>query len=346
MPARFRIPNPSIATGLLCLALASLVVPAGADETGAVDRALERLANLDRDPMLLPAPPAPPEEIDVRAHLAIARSIQTVEAQLDTSLAVLTGEVLPLLSLARNYRHLGLRGRALTWYDRAALADKNDVFTDEILAERFEIGLELGDSLLVTEGARAMLDRSDAILWTNRLGDALGFLALSASTDDAAKLARRIETLRGEVDADCAIELARLHQRRDEDRQARDLYRELVRRESRISPRQMSLALMGLADAELARGDTSKAAALLQKYREHDLGRLSAWATYQLAGLAAAAARYDEAEHLFRSLCERETATPWQENACTRWAQMRELHDIDDELRPYGRSLRPAEGKR
>jgi len=334
----------------LLLVVIGFVVPAGADEMGAVERALDRLENLDDDPLRRPAPPTAPteiDEIDVRAHLAIARSIQTVESELDASLAVLTGDVLPLLSLARNYRHLGLRRRALEWYDRAETADKEKVFVDEILVERYDIALELGDSTLIVEGARTMLERRDAIVWTARVTDALRHLAgLPGADDDAASLARRVESLSGNVDADCSIELARLHQRRNEDQIARDQYRALVRRESRLNPRQMTLALMGLADSELALGNTRKAIALYSAYREHDAGRLSAWATYQLAGLAATAARYDEAEHLFRSLCEREASTPWRENACARWAQMRDLQDIEAELRPYGRSLRPAEGKR
>lgn len=341
-----KIANPLLIAGAVVLAASWLVGPAVADEQGAVERALDRLEDLDADPMLAPAPPAAPEEVDVRAKLAIARSIRIVEAELDTSLAVLTGDVLPLLSLARNHHHLGLRIRALQWYERVEIADKDHEYDEEILDERFTIALELGDEAMVADLAEAMLARDDAVAWTPRVARALAFLATVPGDRDAEDIARVVMDLDGTVDADCLIEVARLHQRRDEDRDARDVYRGLVRRESRLTPRQMALALMGLADTELAVGATARAVSLYTAYRDHDLGRLSAWATYQLAGLAAADARYDEAEHLFRSLCERETSTPWQDNACARWAQMRQLTEIDEALRPFGRSLRPTEGKR
>ena len=346
---RSRRTHSTITTGVAFVAAMAIVHVASvmADVDGAVGRALDRLENLDGDPLELPAPRPAPDSIDLRAKLTIARSIQIVEAELDTSLAVLTGEVLPLLSLARNYRHLGLRNRALVWYDRAETADTKRAFVDELLAERFEIALELGDSVQVAAATGAMLARDDAAAWSPALARALSFLASRPGTsDDAARWGRRIEALRGPLDAECVLELARLHQRRDDDAAAREHYRELVSRESRLAPRPLALALLGLADTELALGNTRRASTLLTAYRDHDVGRLGAWATYQLAGLAASAARYEEAEHLFRSLCEREASTPWRENACTRWAQMRELNDIEAALRPYGRSLRPAEGTR
>jgi tetratricopeptide (TPR) repeat protein len=237
MPAGFQNIGTTIRISTLLLALVALVGPTHADESGAVERALDRLANLDRDPLRLPAAPTPPSELEKRERLAIARSVQIVEAELDTSLAVLTGDVLPLLSLARNHRHLGLRRRALQWYERASLADKKKDFVDEILEERFDVALELGDSTLIVTTARTMVERDDAIRWTPRLTDALAHLAGRRQGDHAAAdLARRIEALSGTIDADCLIELARLHQRRDEDHAARDQYRELVRRESRITP--------------------------------------------------------------------------------------------------------------
>mgnify|MGYP006279625849 CR=1 FL=1 len=347
MQRRWNLQRDLLVAAGLTLAVAMLVTPVRADEPGAVARMLDRLEDLGVDPMVLPKPPAAPEELDVRERLAIARSIRIVEAELDTSLAVLTGQVLPLLSLARNHHHLGLRGRALQWYDRAEIADKEIEFSEEILGERFTVALELGDSSRVAELAGQMLDRRDASAWTARLTEALAFYAtLPGADDDAARLARRIEALDGPIDADCLVELARLRQRRDEDRTAREHYRTLLRRESLLTPRQAALTLMGLADTELAMGHVQPATALLRQYREHDTGYLSAWATYQLAGLAASDARYEEAEHLFRSLCEREADTPWRDHACTRWAQMKELDEIDAALRPFGRSLRPAEGKR
>lgn len=339
----------TVTAAVLLAAVCALGV--GATTVGAegeiVERALVRLENLDRDPLELPPAPPAPESVEVRERLTIARSIRIVETAMDTSLAVLTGDVLPILSLARNHRHLGLRQRALQWYDRAEIADKKNEFTSEILGERTEVALELGDSTLVTRLAGQMLDRSDRLEWTPQLADVLAFYASLPNADDAAlRVARRIESIDGSVDADCLIEIARLHQRRDDDTAALATYRTLLRRESRLDPRQMALTLQGLADAHLALGHVRTASTLLHAYREHDTGHLSAWATYQLAGLAATAGRLEEAAHLFRSICERERPTPWREDACTRLAQIEELEEIDAALAPYGRSIRRGEEKR
>ena len=339
----------TVTAAMLVAVLCALGVGAttARDENDIVERALVRLENLDRDPLELPPAPPAPESVEVRERLTIARSIRIVETAMDTSLAVLTGDVLPILSLARNHRHLGLRQRALQWYDRAEIADKKNEYTTEILSERTEVALELGDSTLVTQLAGRMLDREDRLEWTSQLAEVLAFYASLPSADDAAmRVARRIESIDGSVDAQCLIEIARLHQRRDDDTAALATYRALLRRESRLEPRQMALTLQGLADAHLALGNVRTASALLNAYREHDTGHLSAWATYQLAGLAATAGRFDEAAHFFRSICERERPTPWRDDACTRLAQIGELKEIDAALAPYGRSIRRGEEKR
>ena len=190
--------NPvSIVPVLLATVIA--VGATAADETALVERALVRLENLDSDPLRIPPAPVAPEEIEVREHLAIARSVRIVQSELDTSLAVLTGKVLPLLSLARNHHHLGLRLRALEWYGRAETADKNKEFADVILSERMEVALELGDSSLVSDFADQMLDRSDDPSWTPHLARVLAFLAtLPDAVDPALDMARRIEAIDGD----------------------------------------------------------------------------------------------------------------------------------------------------
>ncbi len=337
------------AVTILPILLATLMAvgATASDESALVERALVRLEDLDSDPLRLPPAPAAPEEIEVRQRLAIARSILTMQSELDTSLAVLTGKVLPLLSLARNHHHLGLRLRALEWYRRAEIADKKNEYADDILSERLEVALELGDSSLVADLAGEMLDRSDDSAWSPHLARVLAFLAtLPDATEPALEIARRTERLDGSLDPACVIELARLYQRHDDDRAALAHYRSLLRRQRDLSPRQLALTLWGLGDTYLASGQTHRALPLLKTCREHDVGRLSAWATYQMAGLAATAGRFDEAEHLFRSICEREADTPWRDDACTRLAQVRELQEIDAALRPFGRTLPGTEETR
>lgn len=333
----------AVVVALALVAATSLAAPEGEQ----VLSALWRLEKCASDPL----DSNPPEETtnadpDARRHLAIARSILTVEAQIDSARAVLEHRVLPLLSLARNNVHLGLRRRALDWYEKASLADNRGEFSDTILEESIACAIALNDSTLLVGHADSILDRDDAREWGQTLADILGALEDRELGSLGVQLVDRISALGPKVGAPCRLELARYHQRQNQDLRAAQLYDELLGRQSELDDRQLALVLVGLADSRLASGNEDGARSLYTAYREHDAGRLSAWSSYQLGGLEATAGNFDQAIALFRSLCEREGSTPWKDSACDRLAQMRQLAEIEGELAPFGRSLSTRRGTR
>jgi len=328
---------------LLCalMGMTALASARGAQTDLPIERALRRLgaSAVQSTGPWSNEPLGNPEAIEHRTYLAIARSIVTVESELDTVLAVLNGDVLPLISLARNYRHLGARTRALEWYQRASIADRRGAYREEILAEIVDTATEIGDSthlttlgLEIARGPRA-LERSALI------GKLLAALANREVGSPVLEIVDGLEGLAGEADPNCVLEMAEIRTRNGQHDRAVLLHAALIRRYEDIPLPTLSAALRGLADGLLVMGDEHYAAELYERYRQHDLGTLSAWSTFQLGNIAAADARFQSAIGHFRSLCERESDTPWREEACQRLAHMRRLHEIDQSLGSYERSL-------
>lgn len=315
----------------------------------AVRAALVRIEQEPVDPLLLPALATTDEEPEVvdRRRLAIARSVLTMHAQIDTTIAVLEGDVLTMLSLARNTRHLGMRARALRLYELTVLADRDHRYTREILEERVKCAIELGDSTAVVDLAFEVVDRPDAAGYGDALAASLEFLTATPSIGAAVRrLADRMQALASLDHVTAQIRIAQLRQRLDEHSVANTIYRGLLLRQRDLDAHQVAICLMGLADSTYAMGDAARARELYRSYREHNAGRLSAWSTYQLGNMAASAGDFDQAVSLLRSICEREETTPWRDSACTRLAQVRQLVEIEAALRPFGRDLSPARKSR
>ena len=308
----------------------------------AVRDALVRLEQQTTDPLLLPAPRMAPVEESIvdRRRLAIARSVLTMHAQIDTTIAVLEGDVLTMLSISRNTRHLGLRRRALRMYELTVLADRQHRYTREILEERAQCALELGDSTEIAELALEIVGRKDAGTYGATLAASLEFLAADAAIGVGVRqLVDRLQSTAQLVDPACWILIAQVRQRLGEHETAQRIYRDLLLRQRGLDAHQLAIALMGLADSAHSMGDVARAMDLYRSYRARSAGRLSAWSTYQLGNMAASRGEFGDAVSFLRSICEREEPTPWRESACARLAQVRQLQAIEAELRPYGRDL-------
>ncbi len=344
--------RPPARTALWCVMASAAVLAAGPATPSVSDDALKtalwRLERLPSDPLSPSPPPAAPvaDEVRDRRYLAIARSVRTVQTGLDSVRAVLTGEVLPLLSVARNLDHLGLHRRALDWYEKAELADKDHGFSDMIRREINDVALEIGDSTLLVAQAEEFLALEDAARWSMQLGRILARLEDRPLGSYLEQLVDRIDALGPGQAASTLFILARYRQRQGRHADAEALYQRLLNRQKELDDRQLALTLRGLADAALAGGRERRARALYRRYREHDTGFLSAWSTYQLAGLAASEGDYEDAIDLFRSICEREGRLPFRETACQRLAQVKEIEDIEDQLEAFGRDLQGGEGSR
>lgn len=333
---------------LFAIVLAAGTVVGSATSAGsaaiddAVDAALARLELAMHDPLLLPAPPAAvtEEEIVDRRRLAIARSVLTMRDQVDTTLTVLEGDVLTMLSLARNTRHLGERRRALRLYDLTVLADRDHRYTRDILEERVRCAIELGDSAKIAELALEIVERDDAGSYGSTLAASLEFLAADPALGTAVlRLVDRAQAAEGLVDVNCWIRIAQVRQRLGQHDAAHRIYGALLLRPVDLDDHQIAVSLLGYADSAYAKGDRARATELYELYRNRNAGRLSAWATYQIGNIAASTGDFDQAVALLRSICEREESTPWRDSACTRLAQVRQLQEIEAQLRPFGRDL-------
>lgn len=308
----------------------------------AVRDALVRLEQQTMDPLLLDdlRPSAPEAELVDRRRTAIARSVLTMQAQVDTTLAVLEGDVLTMLSLARNHRHLGLRKRAMRLYDLTVLADRKHEYTREILQERLACAIELGDSVAVLTQTSEIVDRKDAATYGAALSSGIEFLVATPRIGHPVRrLLDSVQSIPGLDHPSCLIRVAQARQVLGEHQNAHGLYRNLLLRLRDLDAHQTAIALMGLADTAFAMGDTARATSLYRSYRARNAGRLSAWSTYQLGNMAASRGDLERAVSLLRSICERADHTPWKESACVRLAQVRQLQGIEAELRPFGRTL-------
>ena len=152
-------------------------------------------------------------------------------------------------------------------------------------------------------------------------------------------VANRLEESEKAISASCLVELARIRWENKEFPQALHLYKKALVKQDELNLRHLAITIKGIADAELQIGNIKRASQLYKMYRENDTGILSAWGTYQLAALASSDGSYKQAITLFRSICERETFTPWKDEACTRLNQARQLQDIEIELKKFGHSL-------
>lgn len=308
----------------------------------AVRAALVRIEQASVDPLLLGVQSSSVDATEVvdRRRMAIARSVLTMHAQVDTTIAVLDGDVLTMLSLARNTRHLGMRARALRLYELTVLADRDHRYTRDILEERVQCAIELGDSAAVAELALEVVSRDDAATYGEALAASLTYLSARASVGPAVRLlADRAQALTSLEHVTAWIRLAQVRQRLDEHAVANRIFADLLLRQGDLDEHQLAICLMGLADSSQAMGNATRARALYRSYRDRNAGRLSAWSTYQLGNMAASAGEFESAVSLLRSICEREEPTPWRDSACTRLAQVRQLVEIEAALRPFGRDL-------
>jgi tetratricopeptide (TPR) repeat protein len=340
--------NPSLRTLTTLVLLTAAAVAAVAQETsgpaleGTVRAALARLEQQTVDPLLLDdlRPTEPEAELVDRRRTAIARSVLTMQAQVDTTLAVLEGDVLTMLSLARNHRHLGLRKRAMRLYELTVLADRKHEYTREILQERLACAIELGDSVAVLTQTTEIVERKDAATYGAALASGVEYLVATPRIGlPVRRLLDSVQSVSGLDHPSCLIRLAQARQVLGEHERAHGLYRNLLLRMRDLDAHQTAIALMGLADTAFAMGDTARATSLYRSYRARNAGRLSAWSTYQLGNMAASSGDLERAVSLLRSICEREDHTPWKESACVRLAQVRQLQGIEAELRPFGRTL-------
>lgn len=314
-----------------------------ADERTRVSRILDRLETAGADPLRLQAPrvevPESVSELETRRSLVIARAIRTLESSKDTTLAVLDGDVLTPLSLARNYRHLGLPGRALRWYRGALTADQQNEYSETIRREMAGCVATWGDSARVMEVADRLLRRSSPERHSDALADLLDALEGLERGPEILSLVERMDALRPDSSPRLQLAVARfwLSEERLETAHAR--FATLLHHRERLPLDVAARTLQGLADSAAQRGDLSRAVSLYTLYQTRDTGRLSAWSTYRLGQLAVNDGRLRAAENHFRSICEREDDTPWREDACTQLAQTRQLIEIDEALQPYGLRL-------
>ncbi len=313
-----------------------------------VDALLGRLDAAAVDPLELTVevPPVPEsvEDLDTRQSLAIARAIRTLETSVDTTLAILEGDVLTPLSLARNYRHLGMRRRALRWYDGAVTADKDQEYSVTLRREISECTAELGDSALVVEAILQNLRLGPASRVDDHTALLLKELADRPASTELVELVERIEARRGPRSPRLSLAIAQFWQRRTESGRAHAIYREMLRLGEEMDLEVTARVLKGLADTAIDVGDLATGSELYRRFQSHDTGRLSAWSTYRLGQLAVVEGRFADAEKNFRSICERESSTPWQDDACTQLGQTRQLIEIEDALRPFGLSLNMKRG--
>ncbi len=307
----------------------------GAGEQHLVDKALDRLDQAGGDPMAVTMPASEPSEVDGRPRLAMARSIVTFHAELDTHLAILDGDVLPLLSLARNNRHLGLRERALDWYRRAELADRDGTFMGQIREEMADTAIEIGDSSIVLNHARLLLARDDAVMYADRIGNMLGVLLQYPLGPGQLELARSLDRFGARLPVGCALTVARTYELDGNLPAWHAHLRGLLARGDELSLHQLAVVLQGIADSFYRVGHTAWSRSLYERFREHNVGTLSAWATYQLGVLASLDGAHDVAQKHFRSLCEREQDLPWREEACWRQTQSEAMARIYTQLREH-----------
>jgi tetratricopeptide (TPR) repeat protein len=308
-----------------------------------IDRLLTRLESAAVDPLTLQsAVPAVPESVDeltTRRSMVLARAIQTLESSVDTTLAVLQGDVLTPLSLARNYRHLGMRRRALRWYEAALTADKHHEYTTTLRSEFSKCAVELGDSSTVVQAVRANLALADPDEVADATAQLLEFLLMGPAGREIHDLFDTVESASPSEPPRLRLALARFFELEGAPDRARRHYRELVRQADHLDLEMVARALKGLADTTVEAGDLSRGRSLYRSYQRRDAGRLSAWSTYRLGQLAVLDGDFVAATREFRSICEREDSTPWQDDACLQLEHARQLQEIDDALDPYGVNL-------
>jgi tetratricopeptide (TPR) repeat protein len=340
MPRRVTIVFIWITLGLSVAGRASALQPA---DTQRIETTLQRLGAAAIDPLTLlrevPTVPEKVDEIGTRHAMAIARAIHTLETSVDTTLAILEGDVLTPLSLARNYRHLGMRRRALRWYDGATTADKKREYTLTLRREISRCTVEIGDSSLVVDAIRENLRLPRPNLAADETAALLEQLFDRPAGPEVITLFESVEKVRGPKSPRLQLTIARFWQDRGSASRAHELYRRLLLVGEAMDLSVAARALRGLADSAIGSGDIPTGVGLYRQYQNYDTGRLSAWSTYRLGQLAVNAGRLDEAAKNFRSICEREGNTPWRDDACTQLSHTRQLLEIEDALRPYGLSI-------
>jgi len=304
-----------------------------------VEQWLEAIEDHGVDPLAVTGPPPGPREVEGRPRLALARSIRTFEAELDSTGAITRGDVLPLLVLARHYAQLGLPRPSLRWYNHAYLADGRSQHLETILVESTGVALASAESTLVLDQTWRLARRADAPRYSDQLAR---LVAASERVGGAGAVTPVVEHLADrfpELGVELATELAWQRQKAGQLAEAHRMWRALLEREE--SPPALAAAriLRGLADTAALNGNHELAYALYRRTQIHDTGLLSAWSTYQLAGIAAARGQYDPAIRGFRSLCEREQDTPWKAESCWRLQHALSLEAIDDALAAYRRAL-------
>lgn len=316
--------KPTLIPTLLLLATVTTVASAGVPAP--VERAVERLAALGGDP-LAPVEWTTPEleSTGDRPRLAIARSVRAGDAGLDSTALVQRGDVLPLLGQARSLRHLGLPARALRWYGMAATADRDSTHLEDIVRERALCVVALADSASVVAEARALASGPQRVAVDAALAPVLALFHTVADSSTRARFAFDAAGDPSPMGPELALYLGRSLALAGAAPRGLALVEGLLDAPDRLTPRQLAQALRGVADLHAHAGQHREATRLYRHYREADLGTLSAWASFQLAGYAARAGRDREAHDLYRSLCQRSARTPWQDEACRRQQQAARL---------------------
>lgn len=324
---------------LILVATPASAGPLGDALEARVDRWLEAIEDHGVDPLAVTGPAPGPRAVEGRPRLALARSVRTFEAELDSALAIAQGDALPLLVLARHYKQLGMPRQSLRWYDHAYLADGRSQHLAAILEESAEVALASADSALVLEQTWRLARRGDAPGYAVALARLVAAADRVGGSGAVGPVVDHLVDRFDEFGVELGVELAWQRQKAGQTAEAHALWRNLLEREELPAPRPAARILRGLADTAALSGDPELAYALYRRIQIRDTGLLSAWSTYQLAGFAAARGDYDPAIRGFRSLCEREQDTPWKAESCWRLQHALSLEAIDDALAAYRRAL-------
>ncbi len=308
-------------------------------EFGLVETELASIVKQSSDPLGLPSLDAEAEAPVGRPRLIIARSILSLVAGVDTMRMIPGQDVLTSLSTARNLGNLARREWALSWYERTDELDRDDRYAHDILKERMGLIRDLGDSSRVASALLELTHRDDAASLSPVILDltqSFNFLNPGKVHRD---IAQAISAMPNGGGAELALECARIWQRAGDSVRALAYYRALIANPGELDIAGRAWIVRGLADCLYVLGRNGEAGRMYNAIRSADLGDLSAWATFQLGALASVAGHHGDAVNHFKSICQRETDTPWREAACWRLAQAENLKEIDDALREVARSI-------
>jgi len=272
-------------------------------------------------------------------RLTISRALNEMELVFSDAAVWHKRGAFGAIAMARNYRNLTEYEQALSWYERAADLDSERSYAAEISREILATAIALEDSLRVTHNLINTLGASNPTGREEEIVLSFRYLLVHQDDRNLALLIQKVSGLEQAMSARARFWLAYALVQQQERSTALAELCNLISSGSLshgLSEQQRAWVLTTLPDLLVMQDRCAEAGDLYEQLAACELEPLRSWGIFQLGNLNLLSGHYLRAQMAFKRLCQNQTPSQWQKQACDLAVMAEKLGQIKAEAEPYG----------